>query len=1313
MQEEEDDAAGPAGVQAESPSRAEGSVRPRGGTNPFLWTAVFDYEASADDELTLRRGDQVEVLSKDAKVSGDEGWWTGKIEDRVGIFPSNYVTRKPSFNRLQRTKPCDYVPPVEIPFTQLLLEEIIGVGGFGKVYRGLWQEEEVAVKAARQDPDEEISATAESVRQEAKLFSMLRHDNIIALRGVCPQEPNLCLIMEYARGGPLNRALAGRRIPPHILVDWAVQIARGMLYLHDEAIVSIIHRDLKSSNILLLERIENDDISKKTLKITDFGLAREWHRTTKMSQAGTYAWMAPEVIKFSMFSKGSDIWSYGVLLWELLTGEVPYRGIDGLTVAYGVAVNKLTLPIPSTCPEPFAKLMADCWKADPHARPSFASILEQLTAIEESILLEMPPESFHSMQEDWKVEIQHMFDDLRAKEKELRSWEEELTRAAVQQKTQEECLRRREQELAEREIDVLERELNILIHQLNQEKPRVKKRKGKFKRSRLKLKDCNRISLPSDFQHKITVQASPTVEKRRSLINSSSSSPPGSPTIKPRLRAIQLTGSEGQSGFPSPQRNSYVYQQDVDITSECALSDGAAKAAVEKREGTRTWARGSVCSRPRSQHEEDEAERKGQRKKGRTWGPSTMQQPRERGSWEDRFVPAAEPLMVSPEPQRLNGSDERLTPLSDENKQWSSSTPNLGKTPQRAGLPAAVGFSCLHETGESGDAGPSPEPQASSDPTPQATGAQLELPLTGARNSWPGNGAIAVVAAAAVTTASPAMACGQGSDTTEEPTPVNSASSTPQVTPTNSLKRQPTQRKRCELALLDCTAVLASVVLGVDIRDVWKQQVLGGLPDDLEPAERDRSADRGVGVGVGVGVGSTKKKEGLFQRTGRFRRSSSPPSRKPTKKEEAAAAALAAAASGAGGEPHASVTLDSLSSISECNSTRSLLRSDSDEIETPPSVDSPPTPGGGVVLRVTAAAPRSPSSSSSYEDVGMAASAVSRTRNPLVDCRVESFKRQPGQSLTPTHVLLPVAAGAVTRRHRRTPSDGALPGQNGPAHQRTPSDGSDGGFPPTTNGVGEGPCHGLPRLPDPRSLLALSPRRPPSDNASHDPALERPRTLEFTPRPRPSPGGGTGGSASGGAGPAAAGTARSRIDPWRFMSPGGRHDGGTDSPASNSGTATPTGSAGDFGAPAHLRASYSSPAHHALPPTFRQSSFDGDAQHHCHHQQHQPHWQLGAVAGSDHHLGVVLRQQHHRGLAGETEAEAHSPFRALGAVSPQHLLLARRSTEPAFSGGGRGGALSPAAGDPFCMSSSVGTLLDMDVEGQSQDGTVPLCEPNL
>uniref|UniRef100_W5LQ37 mitogen-activated protein kinase kinase kinase n=1 Tax=Astyanax mexicanus TaxID=7994 RepID=W5LQ37_ASTMX len=401
------------------------------------------------------------------------------------VYPSEYVIF------------LYFIVLLEIDFSELLLEELIGVGGFGKVYRAVWRGLEVAVKAARRDLDEDACETLQNVRQEARLFSMLRHPNIMALLGVCVQEPNLCLVMEYARGGALNRALAGKRIPPHTLVDWAVQIARAMQYLHCQAIVPIIHRDLKSSNILILERVENEDLSNKTLKITDFGLAREWHRTTKMSAAGTYAWMAPEVIRSSTFSKGSDVWSYGVLLWELLTGEVPFRGIDGLAVAYGVAMNKLALPIPSTCPEPFTRLMEACWSSDPHGRPPFSTILDLLTSIEESGFFEMPAESFHSLQDDWKLEIQEMFDQLRAKEKELRSWEEELTRAALQQKYQQEALRRREQELAEREIHILERELNVIIQQLYHEKPRAEQRHGMFRRSRIKLRPGDRISLPS------------------------------------------------------------------------------------------------------------------------------------------------------------------------------------------------------------------------------------------------------------------------------------------------------------------------------------------------------------------------------------------------------------------------------------------------------------------------------------------------------------------------------------------------------------------------------------------------------------------------------------------------------------------------------------------------------------------------------------------------------------------------------------------------------------------------------------------------
>ncbi|XP_030745564.1 mitogen-activated protein kinase kinase kinase 11-like isoform X3 [Sitophilus oryzae] len=514
-----------------------------------LCTALYDYAPKGEDELSLKKGQIVEVLSKDARISGDEGWWTGKVGEKVGIFPSNFVAPYDDINTVDSI--FTQVNLVKIDFNELKLEEVIGVGGFCKVYRGEWRGKEVAVKAARQDADEDLKVTMENVIKEAKLFCLLQHENIVSLKGVCLQEPNLCLVLEYCRGGSLNRVLAGRKIRPDVLVDWAIQIARGMDYLHSKAPISLIHRDLKSSNVLLSEEIENDDLQGKTLKITDFGLAREVYQTTRMSQAGTYAWMAPEVIKHSTFSKASDVWSYGVLLWELLTGEVPYKGIDTLAVAYGVAVNKLTLPIPSTCHQPWKDLMERCWASDPHDRPPFERILQDLDDIYNSPFTQTPHESFHNLQEDWREEIEEVLLELRRKEKELRSREEDLNRAQLQQRMHEELLRQKEQELHAREMDILKRELNFMIIQ---QTPTPKKRKGKFKKSGLRLlkKEAGpTISHPSDFRHTITVQH--TVDPKGGLSGViSPNSPPGSPAI-PHLRAIAMPadGVKGKTWGPS------------------------------------------------------------------------------------------------------------------------------------------------------------------------------------------------------------------------------------------------------------------------------------------------------------------------------------------------------------------------------------------------------------------------------------------------------------------------------------------------------------------------------------------------------------------------------------------------------------------------------------------------------------------------------------------------------------------------------------------------------------------------------------------
>lgn len=215
--------------------------------------AIFDYDATRDDELTLRRGMIIQVLSRDSRISGDDGWWTGCIDDRVGIFPNTYVAGRNEAIGLLGTAgvPTSSPSPLilrEISYSSLDLKEVIGMGGFGKVYRGIWHGAEVAVKAVLPDPGDVASATVESVRREARLFWLLRHPNIIALRGACLAEPNLCLVMEYARGGSLTRVLSGRILAPDVLVDWATQIAKGMHYLHEEAKLPLVHRDLKSSN---------------------------------------------------------------------------------------------------------------------------------------------------------------------------------------------------------------------------------------------------------------------------------------------------------------------------------------------------------------------------------------------------------------------------------------------------------------------------------------------------------------------------------------------------------------------------------------------------------------------------------------------------------------------------------------------------------------------------------------------------------------------------------------------------------------------------------------------------------------------------------------------------------------------------------------------------------------------------------------------------------------------------------------------------------------------------------------------------------
>ncbi|XP_062463023.1 mitogen-activated protein kinase kinase kinase 12 [Pezoporus occidentalis] len=295
--------------------------------------------------------------------------------------------------------------PWEVPFEEILDLQWVGSGAQGAVFLGRFHGEEVAVKKVRDLKETDI-----------KHLRKLKHPNIITFKGVCTQAPCYCIIMEFCAQGQLYEVLrAGRKVTPSLLVDWSMGIAGGMNYLH---LHKIIHRDLKSPNML----ITYDDV----VKISDFGTSKELiDKSTKMSFAGTVAWMAPEVIRNEPVSEKVDIWSFGVVLWELLTGEIPYKDVDSSAIIWGVGSNSLHLPVPTGCPDGFKVLLRQCWNSKPRNRPSFRQILLHLD-IASADVLSTPQETYFKSQAEWREEVKLHFEKIKSEGTCLHRLEEEL-----------------------------------------------------------------------------------------------------------------------------------------------------------------------------------------------------------------------------------------------------------------------------------------------------------------------------------------------------------------------------------------------------------------------------------------------------------------------------------------------------------------------------------------------------------------------------------------------------------------------------------------------------------------------------------------------------------------------------------------------------------------------------------------------------------------------------------------------------------------------------------------------------------------------
>lgn len=268
----------------------------------------------------------------------------------------------------------------------------------------------------------------EKCETEIRHLRKLNHKNIVAFKGVCTGVAgngngvgggagngahhnhtggvtSYCIVMEFCPYGQLCQFLKQcESLYPLLVIDWSRQIASGMAYLHKHM---IIHRDLKSPNVL----ISHNNI----LKISDFGTSRQMGgdcHSTKMSFAGTVAWMAPEVIRNEPCSEKIDVWSFGVVLWELLTLEIPYRDFEQSTIIYGVGNSTLSLPLPDSFPQGFRLLMQLCWKTKPRNRPSFYNILAHIE-IASREFNDIKPEEFYERQLIWKQEVRRSLSQAR------------------------------------------------------------------------------------------------------------------------------------------------------------------------------------------------------------------------------------------------------------------------------------------------------------------------------------------------------------------------------------------------------------------------------------------------------------------------------------------------------------------------------------------------------------------------------------------------------------------------------------------------------------------------------------------------------------------------------------------------------------------------------------------------------------------------------------------------------------------------------------------------------------------------------------
>nr|XP_028591428.1 tyrosine-protein kinase HCK isoform X1 [Podarcis muralis] len=272
----------------------------------------------------------------------------------------------------------------EIPRSSLKLEKKLGAGQFGEVWMATYNmHTKVAVKTMKPG-----SMSVEAFLEEANIMKTLQHDKLVKLHAVVTKEEPIYIITEYMEKGSLLDFLKsdeGHKQQLPVLIDFCAQIAEGMAFIEKR---NYIHRDLRAANILVSAML--------VCKIADFGLARVIDDNEYTAREGAkfpIKWTAPEAINYGSFTIKSDIWSFGILLMEIITyGRTPYPGMSHQEVIRALE-RGYRMPRTEGCPEELYEVMMQCWKRKPEDRPTFEynqSILEDFFTATESQYQQQP-----------------------------------------------------------------------------------------------------------------------------------------------------------------------------------------------------------------------------------------------------------------------------------------------------------------------------------------------------------------------------------------------------------------------------------------------------------------------------------------------------------------------------------------------------------------------------------------------------------------------------------------------------------------------------------------------------------------------------------------------------------------------------------------------------------------------------------------------------------------------------------------------------------------------------------------------------------